>query len=112
MEKIFIKTIIALFLGLTVGLFTGYTINATKYYAYGSEATKEMRDVYIEQKIEERKSIYSPISTSDYETLLIKETTKTVYNKKVGLLFGSTTATILIILLLGSELKKKAKKDE
>jgi uncharacterized membrane protein (DUF106 family) len=108
MGKILAKTLIAIVIGLTVGLITGYTINTTRYYMYGAETTKDIRDREINKKLMEMKREGNTTQEiEDYKQIAIIQTTYTIFNKKVGLLSGSITASIIIILLLGSELKKK-----
>jgi hypothetical protein len=120
MEKTLAKTLIALVIGLTVGLFSGYSINYKTYswfnpYDVEIRVSKEQLAKEIEKAIIDFKTptnFFNKIERTeqeiiDYKTSLWQYHTLKKFNFKVALLSGSPTATILIVLLLGSGLKKK-----
>lgn len=139
MERILAKTIISLVIGFTVGLLTGYTINYKTYswnkIQVSEERLSKEIDIRIADNIHARNRDYEEnVYTSyprekadelakihreqnkptekviiDWKTKLWQDHTLKKFNYKVALLSGSFTVTILIVLLLDSELKKKAK---
>lgn len=99
MEKILAKTLIALFLGVTIGLFSGYLKANTKYY----RGNNEVPETYYRDRMK---------YLSEYDTERTLFNVKKEFNYKAGLLAGSTTTSFIIVLLLGYGLIKKTKKDE
>jgi hypothetical protein len=111
MERILARTIIALIVGFTMGLISGYTINAHKYYWNGIETTKEYRDKIINDDLENRRKYPTVYHTPEegldtYKKEVLMCTTKSMFNMKVGLLSGSITTSILILIFLCPGLKK------
>jgi hypothetical protein len=109
-----LKQINALVIGFTMGLISGYTINAHKYYWDGIETTKEYRDRSLNTDLEKRRK-YPTVSPTPKEGLdtyrkeALMNTTKEQFNMKGGLLSGSITTSLLILIFLCPGLKKNTK---
>ena len=101
MNKLTIKIILSLAIGILVGTIAG-NLESNKIKTYFiSVSDKEISKEKFNLIIKRNKT--NGITSSNYTDLL----KKSVFNKELGFYYGSTTSSSLIIILLAVTLLKK-----